>query len=89
MASLDPCTFLARGAASGNADDVKNEWDRGAKMSIYAQTCPRIGRWESWPPPGRVPDGDFDVIKGIIVGSGLAILLFWLPLAVAVVHTGH
>jgi hypothetical protein len=29
------------------------------------------------------------VIKGIIVGSGLAILLFWLPLAVAVVHTGH
>jgi len=37
----------------------------------------------------RAVDGDFDVIKGIIVGSGLAILLFWLPLAVAMSHTGN
>jgi len=58
-------------------------------MSICAESCPPIRPWESWPPPVRAVDGDFDVIKGIIVGSGLAILLFWLPLAVAMAHSGN
>lgn len=40
-------------------------------------------------PPGRPTEGadaDFDAIKGIIAGSGLAVLFFWLPLALAVLR---
>jgi hypothetical protein len=38
------------------------------------------------PAPNRKGESEFDAIRGIIAGSGLAILLFWLPLAIALLH---
>jgi hypothetical protein len=41
--------------------------------------------WRSQPPRKRA-EADFDAIKGTIAGSGLAVLFFWLPLALTVLH---
>ena len=57
-------------------------------MSIHAVCLERSRRWMPRPPPAR-GEGDFEAIKGIVAGSGLAILFFWLPLTIAVVHAGN
>ena len=38
--------------------------------------------------PSRERASDLDPMKGILAGTAIGLLLFWLPLAFAVLHTG-
>jgi hypothetical protein len=39
--------------------------------------------------PSRERTSDLDPMKGIVAGTVFGLLLFWLPLAFAVLHTGR
>jgi hypothetical protein len=53
-----------------------------AANALTTDVCLAVGVWRR--PPGD--DGALDAIRGIIVGTLVSVLGFWLPLAIALVR---